>query len=881
MLSANGGAGSALGGAASGNAPGTDPGGGLAALGGMGSTEFPTLLAGECPQGFVACYGVCLEAGLMGADCKPALCPAPPAGTAPPTRSAGISARGFNWNVSNDGSGTTVTFKPGAAGGGLSATIGVDLNYRVNAAAAMQTLKLGGAAGAFSATLPDVKMGDELDFYFRQTVAVQTIITGNGAPPPTTPLLDTMWFHQTVGSAADPEPAYPLTVKLAGRFRDRHPNEERFDHYVDTYFDGPIFSLTLIDHGDSFDVTVVPLDTHVYGVDFKYYECFGAGMSGALPSPTPLCFTPPELAAVGVRINPTGASATSSGTYTTSVGKLSYGQLVDFELTFVRQPGPMNNRTYYTEFFEYYVGSGRLQPKLQHPWAHAAGSQSITDVTVDQFGYAQHLPNITLPELKDFISGKVLFEADFETKLGFNPPTEFDCPRGQTPGTKIPPLNTTPPPSPMFTAGNSFTNLALASVARPGYTASACFSCHHLDGKGQPAGDTIKLFPDGSHPAGMGATLLKLFAASDDKSKETPDPIYGTVLDQQATSGAPEVKASVTWQDVPGKFADGTPYTLRKPVLALSNLRDGALGAATRVSMRIPRPVFGLGLLEAIPAQSILANADPNDANKDGVSGRPNLFTDPATGAQTLGRFGWKAATTSVREAAALALVNDIGITSPLFPKHACGPLQTNCLSAVDDSKPQVTDTDLDHIQSYMRGLSVPPRRNYDDPAAIEGRGLFAAVGCAKCHVPNFVTSSTYAIPEMRSIDIQPFTDLLLHDMGSGLADDIAVEEGTATGAEWRTCPLWGNGTGASVMYPTIDAFDPNGNPPPGGTYLHDGRARSITEAILWHGGEAQGSHDAFVGLPAASRAALLAYVAYPFADPVPLRQCALSSKDP
>jgi CxxC motif-containing protein (DUF1111 family) len=874
-----GGVGSGSGGVGSGNEPGLVMNGGMSSSAGLGNTEFPVLLAGECPKGFVACYGVCLEAGLVGSDCKPALCPAP-AGATPPTRSAGITARGFTWTVVNDGSGTAVSFKPGPAGGGLSATIAVDFNYRVNGESAMQTVKLSGAAGGpFTWTSPDIKMGDELDFYFRQTVAVQTIITGNGAPPPTTPLIDSMWFHQTVGQAADPEPAYPLTVKLAGRFRDRHPNEERFDHYVDTYFDGPIFSLTLIDHGDSFDVTVVPLDTHVYGVDFKYYECFGAGMSGALPSPTPLCFTPPELAAVGVRINPTGATANSSGTYTTKVSKLSYGQLVDFELTFVRQPGPMNNRTYYTEFFEYYVGSGRLKPKVQHPWAHAAGDQSITDVTVDQFGYAQHLPNITLPELNDFIAGKVLFEADFETKLGFNPPTEFDCPRGQAPGTKVPPLNTMPPPSPIFTAGNSFTNLALSSIARPNFTASACFSCHHLDGKGQPAGDSIALFPDGAHPAGMGATLLKLFAVSGDKTTESPDPIYGTVLDQLAPAGgAPEAKASVTWQEVPGKFADGTAYSLRKPILNVSSLRDGALGASTHVSMRIPRPVFGMGLLEAVPAESILANADPTDTNKDGVSGRPNLFTDATTGAQSLGRFGWKAATTSVRQAAALALVNDIGITSPLFPKHACGPLQTACLSAVNDSKPQLTDLDLDHIQSYMRGLSVPPRRNYDDPLAINGKGLFAAIGCVKCHVANFVTSSTYPVPEMRNINIQPFTDLLLHDMGAGLADDIAIEEGTATGSEWRTCPLWGNGTGAAVMYPTPDAFDPNGKPHPGGTYLHDGRARSITEAILWHGGEAQVSRDAFAAISADARAALLAYVAYPFADPVPLRQCAVSS---
>jgi CxxC motif-containing protein (DUF1111 family) len=136
-------------------------------------------------------------------------------------------------------------------------------------------------------------------------------------------------------------------------------------------------------------------------------------------------------------------------------------------------------------------------------------------------------------------------------------------------------------------------------------------------------------------------------------------------------------------------------------------------------------------------------------------------------------------------------------------------------------------------------------------------------------------------VPELRGIDIQPFSDLLLHDMGDGLADDAPIEEGTATGREWRTAPLWGNGTGTAVMFPAIDAFDPNGNPPPGGVYLHDGRARSITEAVLWHGGEAQAMRDAFTRLSPEARAQLLAYVAYPFADPLPLRHCATEASPP
>jgi CxxC motif-containing protein (DUF1111 family) len=168
----------------------------------------------------------------------------------------------------------------------------------------------------------------------------------------------------------------------------------------------------------------------------------------------------------------------------------------------------------------------------------------------------------------------------------------------------------------------------------------------------------------------------------------------------------------------------------------------------------------------------------------------------------------------------------------------------------------------------------VPPRRNYDDPQAIAGKAIFAGIGCIKCHVPNLVTSSSYAVPEMRNIDIQPFTDLLLHDMGDGLADDAPVEEGTATGSEWRTCPLWGNG--AAVMYSAIDAFDPNGHPPRG---VYSTMARPPHhEAILWHGGEAQPMRSAFASMPTSDRAALLAYVAYPFADPVVVRRCSTSA---
>ena len=844
------------GGAGQGTTVITGAGGTMATgAGGVGGATAigPATPVGTCAAGFQRCYGICVETALVGADCRPALCAAPPAGTTPPTRT-NLWARGFTWNVDSTGGMTTVTFTPGKPGNSLQPTTAVDLYYRINGGPATQMASMMGAtATGFTWSTTALNAGDDLDFYFHTTVAPQTIIVPSPNPGGQ-PLIDTMWFHQRIGQPRDLEPAYPFTVKYAGRFRDRHPNEERYDHYVDTYFAGPTFDLTFTDYGNALDVLIAPqASMDVQAVDFKNFECFGSGQDGAVPAPTPLCSTPPALAAIGVR-----ATAMGNSVWKGHIDNLAYGQLLDFELTFVR------SRTYYTEWFSYFVGSGHLQPKIQHPWATAAGVQSVGNVTTDEFGYAQHIPNFTPTELADFISGKVLFEADFQTHVGYNPPTTYDCPRGLTPGTKVPTIVTPPPMSPLFTAGNSYTNMSLATIPRPGFTSSACFSCHHLDGKGQPADDT-----------GMNQTLLKLFASSDGKTSG-PDATYGTILDTHGPAGgAAEATPSVTWQTSTVALADGTSVELRKPVLAMGALRDGPLGATTHISPRIPRPVFGLGLLEAVPAETILGLADPDDANGDGISGRPNFVADPTTGAQVLGRFGWKAGTSSLREQAALAFVNDIGVTSPLYPKHRCGANQAACTSVVAAATaPQLADGDLDHIQSYLRGLSPPPRRNFEDPQAIAGMAIFAAIGCNRCHVPNLVTSTTAELPELRGIPIQPFTDLLLHDLGDGLADDAPIEEGTATGREWRTAPLWGNGTGTAVMFPAIDAFDPNGHPPPGGVYLHDGRARSITEAVLWHGGEAKPMHDSFVALSADQRAQLLAYVAYPFADPVPVRSC-------
>lgn len=250
---------------------------------------------------------------------------------------------------------------------------------------------------------------------------------------------------------------------------------------------------------------------------------------------------------------------------------------------------------------------------------------------------------------------------------------------------------------------------------------------------------------------------------------------------------------------------------------------------------------MGLGLLEAVPESAIVALSDPTDANGDGISGRPQKVLDPETGATRLGRFGWKAGAAKVKHQVADALVNDMGVTSPVFTTMDCGPRQSGCAGA----STELSASDLDTMTRYIALLGVPSRRDYRDATALHGERLFTNAGCAKCHTATLTTSQYHPNAELRSQTLHAYMDLLLHDMGSGLADNLG--EGQASGAEWRTAPLWGIGLTAGVSG--------------GEAYLHDGRARSLSEAILWHGGEAQTSRNAFASMSVADRDALLKFL--------------------
>lgn len=349
----------------------------------------------------------------------------------------------------------------------------------------------------------------------------------------------------------------------------------------------------------------------------------------------------------------------------------------------------------------------------------------------------------------------------------------------------------------------------------PNFINHSCNKCHVQNGRAVP-------------PA-VG-TPLNQYVFKVGLENGDADPKLGHVLQPRDTETSPEAKVSIaSWTETDG---------LRKPVFAFTG---GT--APTHFSPRVSPQLVGLGLLEAIPEAAIAALADPNDSNGDGISGRMRVLTDPVTGDKRLGRFGWKSGQARVKHQVAGALNTDMGVNTSVYPKPDCGSGQTE--AECGKSGMEFADTDLDNLSLYVSLLGIRPQRDWAKPEVIKGREVFSAAGCAGCHTPSFETSAFAEHAELRKQKIQPFTDLLLHDMGPGLADTLP--EGDATYLEWRTPPLWSIGFTKDVSGQEA--------------YLHDGRARTLTEAVLWHGGEGEKSKNAFKALPEADKNALLAFL--------------------
>jgi CxxC motif-containing protein (DUF1111 family) len=388
----------------------------------------------------------------------------------------------------------------------------------------------------------------------------------------------------------------------------------------------------------------------------------------------------------------------------------------------------------------------------------------------------------------------------------------------------------------------------------PLFNARGCQNCHLKDGRGHtPSGgvdDAVSMFLRLSVPAHSAAEKQALANGS---LKVIPEPTYGGQLQDFAVPGLKaEGRMVIDYADEPVTLGDGTVVTLRRPAYSVAELGYGEMAKDVMLSPRVAPQMIGLGLVELIPAEDILKQADPDDTDGDGISGRANMVIDPATGAWKIGRFGWKAGAASVRAQSADAFAGDIGISTPdvMHPFGDCTAAQVECLAMPTGEQERLgpseaPDPVLDLVTFYSQNLGVPQRRDAGDPQVLEGKAAFYGAGCVSCHVPKYVTSRVGHNPALRFQLIWPYSDFLLHDMGEGLADHRP--EGQADGYEWRTAPLWGIGLTETVSGHT--------------EFLHDGRARNLTEAILWHGGEAQAARDAFAAMPKDQREALLKFV--------------------
>lgn len=430
-----------------------------------------------------------------------------------------------------------------------------------------------------------------------------------------------------------------------------------------------------------------------------------------------------------------------------------------------------------------------LLPAQTGASARLGGSITVSDATANAFGLPA--PGLDRQERRNFAVGNSLFKQNWITA----------------------------PASPAARDGLG-----------PLFHGRSCSACHFRDGRSRP--------PEGDEPERSG--LLLRLGVAQPGGPDLPHPVYGGQLQDRAILGVrPEAQVAITHTPVSGTYGDGEPFELLRPTYTMSHWGYGEPGPDLVHGARVAPHLVGLGLLEAIPDSALLAHADPADRDRDGISGRAHRIDGK------IGRFGWKATKPDVPSQTAAALANDMGITSPLVPDEVLTPTQRGLIEFVSGGAPEIEAANFDLLVFYTRTLAVPAQRDADDPQVAAGAQSFAAFGCASCHVPEWRTADNAWHPLFAGQTIRPYTDLLLHDLGPGLAD--GKHDGDASPAEWRTPPLWGIG-----LIPTVNGHS---------RYLHDGRARNLAEAILWHGGEAAASRERFRMAPRGQRDQLLAFL--------------------
>lgn len=434
------------------------------------------------------------------------------------------------------------------------------------------------------------------------------------------------------------------------------------------------------------------------------------------------------------------------------------------------------------------------------------------------------------------------------------------------PSFELPAANLPQKDKPLFHAGKALAHQPwvkppTVTDARDGlgplYNARTCLMCHTKGGKG--------FVPDTNEIPIMG-TLVRLSKPGFDKVKGViPHPVYGDQIQGQSISlahqlrhsqkpgaiahdVAPEAYVHLNWKTETFTYPDNQQVVLRKPELDFRNLGYGPFGDDTLFSLRIAPSIHGMGLLELIAQKDIDNLTDPEDSNNDGISGRTNQVWNVELQKTVSGRFGLKANKATLKMQVAGAFANDVGISNSLFPQQPCSEKQITCKQLPTGNNKdgfEIADSLLDLVTDFNRNLAPVLRRNFNNEIVNQGREFFYQVGCQNCHQSDFETQASEQFPHLGNQHIWPYTDLLLHDMGEGLADNRP--DYLASGSEWRTAPLWGVGLQESV----------NGSK----ALLHDGRAQTIEEAILWHGGEASLIKARFIQLEKSEREALIKFV--------------------
>jgi CxxC motif-containing protein (DUF1111 family) len=590
-----------------------------------------------------------------------------------------------------------------------------------------------------------------------------------------------------------------IVTRFGDRARDRHAREANFhiyDHYLTWYWEQRTATVEIIDKVAKGGTEIVFNVYPQWTLEAPEFRAFYRGQTSVAEYHTNISLK---------RVGTTPWHYTTTLTYNPKEGRpIRAGDRMELEVSQFLLAPTHGRSNYYGTTVLYVVGQGGLVPweargtqMDSYPLPQAAWAGGRTTLPYQYSNeplerFKQIPGQMAALSAQPFMLGRRLHHTDFGTGVHSEFPTE----------------------NPVFTEH--------AGKLGPQFYAASCVACHFNNGRAIPPGPDVAITN----------AVTKVGVANGD-----PDARLGSSLQPLRTSGPGEGSIRIArYSTVSGQFADGTPYELRKPEYAFTG------PAPSHHSLRNTPPLVGLGLLEAVPETAIAALTDPDDRNGDGISGLAQTVPDPETGHTRLGRFGWKAGRASIRHQIAGALNADMGVTTSVFPQPDCGALQTGCGSV----GVKLSDADLANMVRYVSLLGVAARRNLDDAQALRGEALFAGAGCSSCHTPTLVTGDRHPFAELRGQTIHPYTDLLLHDMGPGLADNLP--EAGASGAEWRTPPLWSIGLTAGVAAGRE-------------AYLHDGRARNLGEAILWHGGEAEAAREAFRTMSAADRAALLRFV--------------------